>query len=156
MSDDFDPDDSNLVQHARRELKAAGLYDEDSDYGGMIAEAVEELVTVFARQGHSGFSAGMAVSLFSKLADFKPLGPLTDRESEWNDVADFGGGRDLWQSARQSDAFSEDRGFTYYVLSEERRWIPWHIRRWLRKRSIYWVYPRHRSAATGFILGVAE
>ena len=31
---------SNLVKHAERELRKAGLFDQDSDYNGMIAEAI--------------------------------------------------------------------------------------------------------------------
>ena len=47
----------NLIQHAQLELKLAGLFNKDSDYGGEIGKAVLELVNVFEKQGHSGFSA---------------------------------------------------------------------------------------------------
>ena len=35
----------STIEHAKQELKAAGLYDSDSDYGGMLAEAVMKLNT---------------------------------------------------------------------------------------------------------------
>jgi hypothetical protein len=35
------------TERAIEELHRAGLYDEDSDYGGMIGTAVEELLLVF-------------------------------------------------------------------------------------------------------------
>ena len=100
---------SNLVNHTRFELKKAGLYDEDSDYGGMLGKAVEELIEAFAKQGHSGFSAGMAVSLFEKLARFEPITPLTGEPDEWNEVGD-----DLLQNRRCSRVFKE-KGKAYDI-----------------------------------------
>lgn len=64
---------SNLVNHAEKELKKAGLFDRDSDYDGMLGDAVLELVTVFAKQGHSGMSAQMTRELFYKLSNFEDL-----------------------------------------------------------------------------------
>lgn len=79
---------SNLEHHARRELELAGLFDEDSDYGGMLGDAVMRLIKIFADDGHSGFSAEMATSLFSKLSRFEPITPLTGGFSEWMQVDD--------------------------------------------------------------------
>ena len=42
----------NSIDHAKLELQMAGFFDKDSDYGGMIGEAVMELMEVFANQGH--------------------------------------------------------------------------------------------------------
>ncbi len=94
---------SNMVNHARFELKKAGLYDKDSDYGGMLGEAVEKLIEAFAEQGHSGFSAGMAISLFEKLARFEPITPLTGEPDEWNEV-----GSGVLQNRRCSRVFKEN------------------------------------------------
>lgn len=110
---------SNLVTHARRELDAAGFFDDDSDYGGMLGDAVVELVEVFAKQGHSGMSASMVLNLFEQVANFKALTPITSNPEEWMVVFD-----NTWQNRRQSEAFSEDGGKTYHLLSENRRWIP--------------------------------
>jgi hypothetical protein len=93
----------NLEQHAERELRAAGLYDEDSDYGGMLAESTMRLIQCFAAEGHSGFSAGMQVSIFEKLARFQPLGPLTGDDDEWMVVCDG-----LHQNKRCSHVFKEN------------------------------------------------
>ena len=79
---------SNLIHHAKTELKAAGFYKEESDYGGMIPEAILELIEVFSKQGHSGGSAGLVISLFQKLASFEPLVPLTGADDEWMEVTD--------------------------------------------------------------------
>jgi len=64
---------SNLVNHANVELKKAGLFDKDADYDGMLGDAVLELITVFAAQGHSGYSAQMTRELFYKLSNFEEL-----------------------------------------------------------------------------------
>lgn len=77
------PPKSNLEHHAEQELRAAGLYDKDSDYGGMVADAVMELVKVFSRQGHSGASAPLVRQVFDKVAGYQPLVPLKGTDDEW-------------------------------------------------------------------------
>ena len=63
---------STLQTYAYDWLKSRGLFDEDSDYNGMLGEAVLELVKVFSKQGHSGFSAGLTKEMFYRLlADFE-------------------------------------------------------------------------------------
>lgn len=64
---------SNLVNHANEQLKKAGLFDKDSDYDGELGKGVLELITLFASQGHSGYSAEMTIQLFTKLARFEEL-----------------------------------------------------------------------------------
>jgi hypothetical protein len=103
----------SLVEYAEKELRLAGLFDEDSDYGGMLGIAVLDLIKLFSDQGHSGFSAGMTVSIFDRLAQYKPLTPITDNPNEWVDH-----GEGIWQSTRDSEAFSDDGGKTYKLLSD--------------------------------------
>lgn len=64
---------SNLVDHANKELTRVGLFDKDSDYDGMLGESVLVLITVFAAQGHSGYSAQLTRELFHKLSNFEEL-----------------------------------------------------------------------------------
>jgi hypothetical protein len=114
-----------LVAHAEYELRRAGLFDKDSDYEGMLGEATMRLVKVFAEEGHSGFSAHLAIQLFSKLASFKTLTPLTDNPEEWNDVSGYGSidHAPMWQNKRQSSCFSNDGGKTYYDVDDKERII---------------------------------
>lgn len=77
---------SNLELFAEDELRRAGLFDDDSDYGGMIGDAVMKMIRQFAEEGHSGFSAGMAISIFQKVARFEPLTPLTGNDDEWMEI----------------------------------------------------------------------
>jgi hypothetical protein len=102
----------NLTEHARRELELSGV---DNDiYGDMLSKAVLELIEVFEKQEHSGMSARYTLRLFTKLANFENLTELTDSQDEWNEV-----GEHVWQSSRNSEAFSSDGGKTYTLLSEQ-------------------------------------
>lgn len=97
-----------LETFARDELTRAGLFKPDSDCGGMLGEATMKLIKVFADEGHSGFSAGMAVSIFEKLARYEPLTPLTGADDEWNEVGDG-----EYQNRRCSHVFKGPDGRAY-------------------------------------------
>ena len=101
---------SNLVEHAEVELRAAGMYDKDADYGGMMPEAVMELMRVFSNQGHSGFSANLCLDIFNKVARYKPLVPLTGEDDEWNETTRPG----HLQNKRCSHVFKDETG-TYDI-----------------------------------------
>lgn len=79
-------EDSVLVRHALQEMRAAGLYEPGASYGTMLPAAVEEIVRLFDRQGHSGGSAGMAIGLLEKLLRYDPLVPLTGKDDEWGEL----------------------------------------------------------------------
>ena len=98
-----------LVNYAERELRLAGLFDEDSDYGSMLGEAVMELVKVFADQNHSGLSATLVLNIFNKVARCKPLTPLTGEPEEWNEIA-----KGFFQNKRCSTVFKRD-GIAYHT-----------------------------------------
>lgn len=108
---------SNLVEHARYELNRAGLFDADADYGGAHAKAVMDLITTFAEQGHSGMSAGMTLQLFHQLAQYKPIGPITNNPDEWTNVSDISDSP-MWQNRRRSTSFSRDGGTTWYDIED--------------------------------------
>jgi multidrug efflux pump subunit AcrA (membrane-fusion protein) len=82
------------------------------------AKDVLELIEVFAKQGHSGFSAFATLETFNLLANFKNIKALTNNPEEWVDVTSFGNGKKLYQSKRNSACFSEDDLKTYYDTSE--------------------------------------
>lgn len=99
----------SLIDHAERELKLAGLFDKDSDYGGMIAEAVMKLIKTHSAEGHSGFSHAYTLHVFNIVANFKPLAPIGTTKDEWMEVGD-----EMWQNKRQSSCFSTDAGKPYF------------------------------------------
>lgn len=103
----------SALDHARRELELAGMFDADSDYGGMMGKAVLKLMEIFAYQGHSGFSASMAVALFRRLAAFKPLTPITDEPDQWEPSPGDDSG--LLQHKRYSSVFKDAEGNAFDV-----------------------------------------
>ena len=112
---------SNLLKHAERELKFIG-YDGIDEYNNMAKAAIMELLTTFANQGHSGFSANYIVNLFNKLAKYETLSPLTGNDDEWNDVSDMSGDRKtLFQNNRDGRVFKNDDGafFTEAIIWTE-------------------------------------
>lgn len=108
-----------LVEHAEREMKLAGLYDEDSDYGGMIPPAVLALVRPHSDEGHSGFSHGLTLQVFNRVINFKTLTPITSDPEEWVDRSLVGSGNPRWQNRRDPSYFSNDGGKTWYCIHGE-------------------------------------
>lgn len=100
---------SNLVNHAKQELKAIGMSSESEGMDLMMYNSLMEIVEVFSKQGHSGFSASYAISTLSKLLDYEPLAPLTGEDDEWNDVSEAMG-EPCWQNKRCSHVFKDKNG----------------------------------------------
>jgi hypothetical protein len=102
---------SNLIKHAERELSLIG-YDGKDEYNNMAKSAIMELLTTFANQGHSGFSANYVIDIFNKLSRFETLSPLTGEDDEWNDVTEMSGYKQF-QNKRDSAVFKDDTGCYY-------------------------------------------
>ncbi|MDR1192079.1 MAG: hypothetical protein LBK60_10530 [Verrucomicrobiales bacterium] len=98
-----DEQKSPLVLHAKREL-ALIKHDEDG-MQDLVDQCVLELIEVFSRQGHGGFSAPYVLGVFNRLAKFEPWTPLTGADDEWNEV-----GYGTWQNNRHSAVFKDDSG----------------------------------------------
>ena len=114
-----------LVTHAKQEMELAGLYDKGADYDGMIPEAVMEIVEVFAKQGHSGYSASIVRSILSKVLAYDTLTPVNSDPQYWMKVSDeHAHTKACWQSTRDPSYFSEDGGKTFYWLDdpEKKNW----------------------------------
>ena len=115
----------STVDHAKRELELLG--EEQSTVDGYI-----KMIDIFADMGHSGGSASVFIPTLNLLLQQKNLTPLTDDMKEWNYVAEDIWGKEggIWQNNRNSEAFSNDEGKTYYLLSEggnDRNRNPLHI-----------------------------
>ena len=63
--------------------------------------------------------------MFSTLAEFEPLVPLTGEDWEWSDVSEFGGRDDgpLYQNKRCSHVFKDSKG-AYDI--DGIVWYDWH------------------------------
>lgn len=112
---------SNYKSHAMTEFRAAGWLDDNGNYcdemQGMICNHVLALLDVFAGEGHSGYSAPYAINLFSTLAKFEPVVPLTGKDWEWNNVSDVSG-REMYQNKRCGAVFKSPDCFdgqAYYL-----------------------------------------
>ena len=120
---------SRLVEHAEYEMRKAGLYDGDADYGGMIPEAVMALVKTHAEQGHSGGSHYLVLEIFNQVANYKTLTPLSSDPDEWFKHDYQVAGENCWQSKRQPSVFSQDGGQTWYDLDDpEKKNFPNHLK----------------------------
>lgn len=102
---------SNLVAHARRELKLIG---EDPD----TIDGYVKVIQAFADMGHSGGSASVAIPTINRLLNFENLAPLTDNPDDWIEVGDGLWQNGLWQNRRCSRMFSEDGGKTYTDVND--------------------------------------
>ena len=108
-----DPMGGTLIDHAERELRLAGLYDSDADYGGALALQVMDLIRVFAAQGHSGGSALQTRSIFAVLANGEALTP-NDHSLRRDVSKESGGEPGTWlQDIRDSRWISQDGGTTW-------------------------------------------
>lgn len=101
---------SNLVEHAKREFESKG-WPGDDEAQGWVCENILELLEVFSNQGHSGTSAPYVLSLFSELARFNPIGPLTGEANEWIEHADG-----TFQNKRCTEVFKQGSDGTPYWI----------------------------------------
>lgn len=74
---------SNICQHAIRELKLAGYGKEKGSPNCWIYQQVLEAVAVFASHSNSGFSASYEINLVKKLCNWDVISPLTFKADEW-------------------------------------------------------------------------
>lgn len=116
---------SNYKFHAQQEFRAAGWVDEKGRYTdemqGWICEHVLTLLDVFADEGHSGSSAPYVINVFSKLAKFEPIAPLTGEDWEWNEVSDGADGV-MYQNNRMSSVFKNGLDGKAYWLDGKVFW----------------------------------
>ena len=107
------PSESSLMIHARRELELLGEEPE-------IVEGYLKMIQIFADMGHSGGSASVFIQTLTRLLWFKNLTPLTDDPDEWvhHTTEVWGEPGGVWQNVRYGEAFSDDGGKTYTLLSE--------------------------------------
>lgn len=104
---------TSLLQHAKSELRRAGLFEPDADYDGDVAVQVMALMETFCAYGHSGGSAEETVDLFKLLVQGLPLTPLTGEDDEWTNR----GG--VWQNDRCPDVFKDEKRAWHVLPSGE-------------------------------------
>lgn len=104
---------SNLINHAKEEFRAAGWVDENGKFNDDMQEAICDhlikLLQVFSDEGHSGSTAPYTINLFSRLAKFEPIAPLTGEDWEWSDTGHN------YQNRRASHVFKDYDGNCYDI-----------------------------------------
>ena len=114
--DMFDPEkqgESNLIEHARRELS---MFSDDNEFN----EAIIGAIRAFSSYKHSKEVDSFAITILTDLLKFKLLAPITDNPNEWvrHTEQDSSEILEIWQNCRNKEAFSNDGGKTYHLLSE--------------------------------------
>jgi hypothetical protein len=104
---------TNLVEHAKEELKRAGV---EKEY----ADPIVDMVRIFSDMGHSGTSEEYVRGIVTDLLARNNLTPLTDDPSEWIHHGEemWGEKGGIWQNIRNSRAFSRDGGKHYWLLED--------------------------------------
>jgi hypothetical protein len=135
----------SLEFHAWTEFRAAGWCDENNKFKDEMQEAIckhiLKLLKVFSDEGHSGTTALYTINLFSTLAKYEPIVPLTGEDWEWSNVSEFGG-RDsgpLYQNKRCGHVFKDNTG-AYDIQGIV--WMEWFIDPETKKKT--------RSAFTSY------
>lgn len=102
---------STIVDWAKCELDRLIENDEDGTQQLMNGDILE-IVEVFSKQGHTGFTASYALGILKRLLAYKPITPITGEDSEWNNVGDR-----YQQNNRCSAVFREnnDNSTAYYI-----------------------------------------
>lgn len=129
---------SSSVEYAKSEL--ARISKDGDGMQDTINKNIIDIVELFASQGHSGFTAGYALSILERLLRFKPITPLTGEDDEWTNMSDEMGQR-CFQNKRCSSVFkttdaqgntievhdidaiacSDDGGLTWFTSSRFRQ-----------------------------------
>jgi hypothetical protein len=110
----------SYVEHARRELRLAGITERDPAYAAGIVAAVAVLQALVAGEQRTADTAREQLGV---LLAYGTLTPLTDDPHEWLDRSGPTG-RALWQNARNPYAYSNDGGRTYWLLAERQAHSP--------------------------------
>ena len=102
--------ESNICQHAIKELKLAGYGKGEGGPNDWMYQQVIEAVAVFTSHENSGSSAPWEINLVQKLCNRDVISPLHFTDDEWNQI-NFDG---TYQNKRKLDVFKESNGRIHY------------------------------------------
>ena len=104
----------SFIEWAKKELD---LLNKDKDgMQALMNRNLLEILKVFDKQGHSGFSASYLRRALHRLLDWKPLTPLTGEDDEWS-VCSSINGKITEQNIRCSAVFryNRDNSTAHYI-----------------------------------------
>lgn len=102
---------SNICQHAIKELKLAGYGKGEGGPNDWIYQQVLEAVAVFASHGNSGSSAPWEINLVQKLCNWDIISPLTLKDDEFQLIDSKG----TCQNKRKSSIFKDPDGSIHSI-----------------------------------------
>lgn len=101
---------SNICQHAIKELKLAGYGKGEGGPNDRIYQQVLEAVAVFSSHDNSDSSAIFEIELVKKLCSFNIISPLSFTDDEWCQISSDG----TCQNRRKGNVFKEPDGSIHY------------------------------------------
>ena len=108
---------SNICQHAIKELKLAGYGKGEGGPNDWIYQQVLEAVAVFSSHDNSGSSAIFEIELVKKLCNFDIISPLRFTDDEWRQISSD----DTCQNRRIVSVFKEPYGSIHYTEAFSKR-----------------------------------
>lgn len=102
--------ESNICQHAIKELKLAGYGKGEGGPNDWMYQQVLEALAIFASHGNSGASAPWEIHLVQKLCNWDIISPLRFTDDEWCQINSDG----TCQNRRKGDVFKEPDGSIHY------------------------------------------
>lgn len=76
----------SIIEYAESELALIGMgKDTEDEMNKAMHDHIITMVKAFADEGHSGMSAGYALSILKRVLAYEPLTPLTGNDDEWID-----------------------------------------------------------------------
>lgn len=103
--------ESNLCQHAIKELKLAGYGNGEGGPTDWMYQQVLEAVAVFSSHGNSGYSAPWEINLVKDICSWNVISPLRFTDDEWEQISPDG----TCQNKRKSDVFKNPDGSIHYL-----------------------------------------
>jgi hypothetical protein len=137
---------SNYHKHALEEFRAAKWLDENGNYCDEMQEAIckhiLKLLNVFGEEGHSGSTAPYTINLFSKLAAFEPVVPITGEDWEWVEVS-----TGVYQNKRCSHVFKQADRFNGQAYDIDGR-VFWE---WVKSSIDGTIYKSYFTGGDSFV-----
>lgn len=102
--------ESDICQHAIKELKLAGYGKGEGGPNDWMYQQVLEAVAIFASHSNSGSSAPFKINFVQKLCNWDIISPLRFTDDEWCQISSDG----TYQNRRKWDVFKEPDGSIHY------------------------------------------
>ena len=135
---------SNICQHAIKELKLAGYGKGEGGPNDWIYQQVLEAVAVFASHGNSGSSAPWEINFVEKLCSWDIISPLTLKDDEFQLIDSKG----TCQNRRKGDVFKEPDGSIHYNKAFNKRPISrynFDTKEWTDNKNPIYNIPKRRK-----------